>query len=629
MCGIAGYSGWSGNDPLDRMIRVIAHRGPDGQGQARHGGIGLAACRLSIVDLEGGHQPRSSEDGSLWIAFNGEIYNHAEIAEQLRVKGHRFQSRCDTETVLRAFAEWGPACLERFNGMFAFAIHDRKRDRLFLARDRIGIKPLYVWERGGRLLFGSEIKAILEADAVSRTVRRDKILPYLRNRYVPGPDTLLEGIRSVPPAHAGWFENGRLTLRPYWRLPEEPASQAGAARYQEEFERRFETAVRLRLMSDRPVGTFLSGGLDSGLILAAIAREARAGHPTFSIGFGDRWDESSRAAETAAALAAPHHTLRCEAADLEQIPRLIWNLDQPMGDAIILPMFLLAREASKQVKVVLTGEGGDEVLGGYLFHQVLFWTLRLRRRTPGLLTRIAPAVIRRLPAECLSRGFRYPAGLGESGKRKLLDYLELTRRNDPAAWNLHLRSLFDAQQLQALCEPALAPAEGAAAGEPGINSIEGILRLQYRDWLPDNLLLRLDRMTMAVGIEGRVPFLDHRLVEHLAACPTTLKLTAWRDKIAARRLAARWLPRRVVRRPKQTFYVPLERYAQSAAWRELIGTTLTEQRVRRRGYFRWEAVRMLLAHSSTDDFLSLKRVFALAILEWWHMIFIDREILPA
>ncbi|MFQ5349929.1 MAG: asparagine synthase (glutamine-hydrolyzing) [Thermoanaerobaculia bacterium] len=354
------------------MADSMRHRGPDSSGFFRDGEVALGHRRLSIIDVAGGQQPLENEDGSLVLICNGEIYNYQRLRQELIERGHRFRTRSDSEVVLHLYEESGPACLSRLNGMFALALFDRRTRQLFLARDRIGIKPLYYARAGSRFLFASEIKALLRWPALDTEVDALAIHRYLALRYVPGPGTLFHSIHKLPAAHYAIFAEGELQLVRYWQPElwdgEYPYSEQD---YEEQFRELFERSVRRRLISEVPVGAYLSGGLDSSVIVAAFSKLIDRPVKTFSVGFGYSHDEIEQAAETARHLGCDHTQVDCTAEDLLLLPTIVHHLDEPIGDPIVVPMYLLAREATKQVTVILTGEGADEIFGGYLFHRAL------------------------------------------------------------------------------------------------------------------------------------------------------------------------------------------------------------------------------------------------------------------
>ena len=453
MCGIAGALGVR-TDPstLERMLDTIRHRGPDDSGTFIDGELALGIRRLAVIDIANGRQPMFSHDGRLAIVFNGEIYNHREIRARLEAAGARFDTRCDTEVVLRLFEHEGPRCVQSLRGMFAFAIADARENRVFLARDRLGIKPLYLYRAGRTLVFGSEIKALLEHPRVTREPNLRAVEDYLTLRYVPGPDTLFAGIQKVPPAHWAIWRDGKVEFERYWSLEGlAPAkTPLGDAEYSDRFVELFDESVRLRLASDVPVGTFLSGGLDSGAVASSMAAQGDGPVHSFSIGFDWKGDELEAARETATRIGCVHRELVCQPSDFAQLPRLIWHLDEPIGDAIVMPMFLLSSFAREDVTVVLTGEGADETLAGYFMHKALTVAEGYRRALPGPLRGLARRAAALVPPAVLNAFFDYPGTLGGKGKRRLLTFLDLVESGDLDAEYRFLISLFDATDLDRL-----------------------------------------------------------------------------------------------------------------------------------------------------------------------------------
>ncbi len=634
MCGIAGFVGGDAEVAgiIDRMASVIGHRGPDDEGALAGPGFALGHRRLAIIDLAGGHQPMVNADRTLAIVFNGEIYNYRQLMAELKQRGHRFSTNSDTEVILHLYEEEGPDCPRHLHGMFAFAVVDLRKQVLFLARDRLGKKPLYLWQDGGRLAFASEIKALLAFPGVPREPDLVAIDGYLSMRYVPGPRTMFKGIRKLPPGgwlrwRAGAVETGR-----YWSLPPIDRTAGGSDReFQETFDRLFSDAVDLRLVSDVPVGAFLSGGLDSSCIVAAMARRVDGPLHTFSVGFDWSGDETTEAAATARLFGCQHHEVICRPEDMGLLPEIVWHSDQPLGDAIAVPAYLLAREASQHVKVVLSGDGADESLAGYMFHRVIALGHAIRRAVPpALLDGVVAPAVAALPAGLLGRLFDYPAELGEAGKAKLLAYLAALRIDDPTANYRLLISMMDAYDKDGLYTDGFrAGIAGEAAWEtpapsPGEGYLDRLLAAQFTDWLPDNILARLDKMTMAHGLEARTPYLDHRLVEFLRAVPDHLKLgRLGGNKVLLRRWAERMMPRATAWRRKRPFYIPVENYLGHPVFRGLVEETLSPTQVARRGYFRPAAVAGMVGGLRRGEFLGIKRVVALVMLELWHNMFID------
>jgi asparagine synthase (glutamine-hydrolysing) len=629
MCGIFGFAGFEDPRLLERMSKVLAHRGPDGEGYLRCGPVSMGMRRLSIIDLAGGDQPIYNEDRTIAVCYNGEIYNYVELMDELQERGHRFSTRCDTEVLVHGYEEYGIGILERLNGMFAFALYDLRRGELVLARDRAGQKPLYYYHQDGRFLFASEIKAILEADQVERRCNVPALDSYLALRYVPQPETLFDGISVLPAAHYLRLKNGQATMHRYWQLGLSAGGYGKDSDYAEEFEHLFIDSVRLAMRSDVPVAAYLSGGVDSSMVVAVMRRFTDQ-LKTFSLGFGSAIDETGQAEELARRLGCEHQTVRCGPEELARLPRVLWHLERPIGDALILAYFRLAEAASQHGKVVLSGEGADELFGGYSFHKIIQWTEVYHRWVPKAVNRgVAVPLLAAAPVDLLDRFFVYPAHLGTRGKAKTVEYLRQYAARSLNQNYVALRALFDRSERQALYGGSLKElASDAWQGGPEPPAgpfLDRLLSLQFDDWLQDNLLLRQDKNTMAHSLELRAPFLDHRLIELAFRMPPHLKIRGLVDKYVERELARKLLPPENVRRSKNPFYFPLEDFRTRPELQELIQMTLDPERVRRRGYFDPSAVSRLVGLMETGEFLYLKQVLSLVILELWHMVFIDNQ----
>jgi len=634
MCGIYGYVNFEEHDLLRRMGDVIQHRGPDDVGYYTNNKVHLGIRRLSIIDLEGGRQPVYNEDRSIVVVFNGEIYNYLELSAELRRQGHRFRSRSDTEVLVHAYEEYGIDFLEKLNGMFAFALYDTRKQEFFLVRDRMGIKPVYYYYQYGKFLFASEVKAILESDSVERRCDTDCIDSYLKLRYVPQPKTMFHGINTLP---AGYYlrikEKQFQTIR-YWQIPLHNGGYHKNAYYNDLFEDRFLHAIKLRMRSDVPVGAYLSGGVDSSLVVAGMKRFVDR-IKTFSIGFESPIDETSDARKLASLLQCDHHEVECLPQHFDLLPKVIWHLERPIGDALILAYYLLAEEAAKHVKVVLAGEGADEIFGGYLFHKVIKWTQIYSNIVPDSVTqRVLVPLVDYMPVGLLNKYFIHPAYLGHKGKQKLVAYLKhYSKRSLTDNYNC-LKTLFDLEERNSLYTEAFKKSvvEDVISSNLDQDTTNGkvpfldqLLALQFDDWLQDNLLLRQDKNTMAHSLELRVPFLDHKLVELAFQVPPTLKVHGFTDKYIERELARRMLPRENARRSKNPFYIPVEYFHKHPQIRNLIRLTLNQGQVERRGYFHYPAVKSLIDKMESGEFIYAKQVIALVILELWHLVFIDKQ----
>jgi asparagine synthase (glutamine-hydrolysing) len=630
MCGICGYAGLHAPGLLERMTDSIRHRGPDDEGHFCEGDIGLGMRRLSIIDVAHGQQPITNEDGSLVIVFNGEIYNYRPLRDELLARGHTLRTESDTEVILHLYEDEGPACLQRLNGMWGLAIWDRRQRRLFIARDRLGEKPMYFLRQGRSLLFASEMKALLRHDGWQAAVEPQAVHQYLALRYVPGPGTLLKGVEKLPAAHYALWEDGNLTLHRYWT----PAPYAGPfprtdGEYLEGFASHFERSVKMRLVSEVPLGAYLSSGVDSGTIVAAMSRLGAAPVRTFTVGFGFARDEMEAAASTARQLGCVHTEIECRPEHVDLMPEIVWHLDEPIGDPIVLPMYQLAREAKKSVTVILAGEGADEILGGYLFHKVLLRSRQVGRWIPGALIQ---ALLRPVPPAVLNLAFDYPAALGARGKQKIVDFAGMVDEASLArAWR-HVISLFDERDTLDLYTPELRAAVGGRPPWPqtpnlpsSIPLLNRILDLPFHDWLPDDILTKQDKVSMASGVEVRVPFLDPDLVEYALRLPPHLKIRRNTVKVALREYARRVLPPPAANRGKQAFYVPLERFMREQRYLDMVEDVLSDRVVRERGWFEPAVVARIRERTLTGDFLYAKQVFSLLSLELWHRIFVDRR----
>ncbi|MCH8083093.1 MAG: asparagine synthase (glutamine-hydrolyzing) [Myxococcales bacterium] len=631
ICGVIGLAGEEGTQLVDRMTASIHHRGPDETGQFAEGGVALGHKRLSIIDLGGGQQPMRTPDGRYVLVYNGEIYNYRELRDELAAEGVAFRTESDTEVLLELLRTRGPAALERLNGMFAFAFWDREARELLLARDRIGIKPLYYVEAPNCFLFASETKALLHHPGWKRALNPHAIQDYLALRYVPGDRGLLQEVRRLAPGHWMKVRGQELEIERYWSPPIHTGGYPKSEdEYLDELAERLEASVRRRLISDVPVGAYLSGGLDSSVLVALMSKQLSQPVKTFSVGFGYEHDELSEAAATARLLGTDHTEVTCSASDVMLLPDIVYHSDEPLGDAIAIPMYKLAREAKKQVTVILTGEGADEIFGGYLFHKILWAADWYARLVPsGVRRRVVEPLASLVPASVLNLAFRYPAYLGDRGKLKALDYLEMAGSGDLDRGYRHLISLFDQRDTESIYTPEFEEQLRGASRlwEPPVDCegprFDQLLRLQFGHWLQDNMLLRNDKMSMAHAIEGRVPFLDHELVEFAFRLPRKLRLRRMTGKYILRRFAERVLPRATAQRRKMPFYVPIENYFQHAEFVELMEDVLGEESVRQRGIFRPEAVARLRQSMHARDFLLVKQAFSLITLELWFRSFVD------
>lgn len=638
MCGIAGVLNFNGapveNGLISRMTRLLSHRGPDGSGTFVSGAVGLGHTRLAIIDLsETGRQPLFNDDGRLAIVYNGECYNHKALRAELEARGHRFRSTSDTEVVLRGYEEHGLAFVEKMIGMFAFAIWDGRREELVLCRDRVGIKPLYLWRDGARLAFASEIKPLLEAGAPTELAAA-ALSSYLSLRYVPGPATLFKGIEKLTPGTTLVFgRDGAFRRKTYWDL----RSIAEKSRLSEDaaakrFYDLLDESVGLCLESDVPVGAFLSGGLDSSAVTALMSRR-RKDVDTFTVSIGGEADEAAQARELAASLGLTNTSLGLTAADLDRYNDAVWHLEEPIGDSIILPTFLLAREAAKKVKVVQIGEGADEILAGYVHQFVMTQGERLSplaRLVPGTLL---AGLTKVMPQSVWDAVFPYPGKMGRQGVDRVLGYAGALG-NPPRAY-LELVGLFGQAQKRELLAGGLANA-ALATGEPEAaftsywkelkNPVfqNKLLELDLRYWNTDYTMLRIDKLTMASSLEARVPFLDHRLIELCLTLPAAFKTKGRERKHLMRQALAgkKLLPETTRRAAKTPFHLSPEK-SFGAGFEAFINEVLSDAAVKKRGLFSAKTVSRLKARGSARELAESKQLMALAVFELWAKQYLD------
>jgi asparagine synthase (glutamine-hydrolysing) len=631
MCGIAGFVSADALPADERgraiaMRDVLAHRGPDGAGLYADDHAFLAHRRLSIVDLAGGHQPLANEDERVWVTYNGEIYNHADVRAELLAAGHTYRTRSDTETIVHAYEQWGDDCVHRFRGMFAFALWDAPKRRLLLVRDRLGVKPLY-WARcGNRLLFASEIKAILESGFVQARPNHAVVSEVLATRYTSGAETMFEEIFKLLPGHRLVFEDGSVRIEKYWDLPldgPDPAlERAGEAALVERFRALLQESVRLRLMADVPLGLFLSGGIDSSAVAALMAREIDRPIDAFSVAFADRrFSELAYARQAARSVGANSHEIVIDDRDFfGALPRLIWHEDEPIAHPSSVPLHFVSALARQHVKVVLTGEGSDELLAGYGKYPraLVNW------RAGGIYERMVPRAMRAAVAAAVVP--QLPGAIGRYARRS---FLAVPRQ--PAAMFLDTFAGVPLGLQHTLLDPAVTSGRDPYAASleyfARVNGSSSVLgKLLYTDvktYLVE-LLMKQDQMSMSTSIESRVPFLDHKLVEFAARLPDRLKLNGFTTKRILREAIAGIVPDEILTRPKMGFPVPFSSWVRNG-WNKVAGDVLLDRRSRERGLIRPEAVSRLLQEHRDGTCTGGDAIWALVNLELWYRTFIDGD----
>jgi asparagine synthase (glutamine-hydrolysing) len=635
MCGIAGIMQFGrdarvNRDTLRQMCAVMAHRGPDDDGFYVSGAVGLGMRRLSIVDLATGHQPISNEDETAWIVFNGEIYNHAELRQQLQKKGHRYRTQSDTETIIHLYEEYGRDCVRHLRGMFAFAIWDARKKRLFIARDRLGIKPLYYRLTSESLVFGSEIKVVL-AEGARPEFHRQVLPEYLAFGYISGAETFYDGILKLMPGHTMEVDpDGSVSIEPYWDLPVTPEdSHHGEAYYVEQYRDLLEQAVNSHLMSDVPLGVFLSGGVDSSAVAALMTKLRRAPVETFSVGYAeDAYSELPYARIVAEHLNSVHHEVLVSREQFfDALPRLIWHEDEPIAWPSSVPLYFVARLARERVKVVLTGEGSDETLGGYARYAFTLKNASLDRYYRGLV----PGAVRRHIRNAIQDS---SLTLISAPLRRKLAHTPLARDGNSWAslyFDNFLCAFSEREQQSLLADEVIAEFK---AGVPYQNSLEYwdrssgdmLQRLLYTDiktYLVE-LLMKQDNMSMAASVESRVPFLDHVLVEFATNIPRQFQLRGLSGKRVLKKAVQDLLPHSILYRTKLGFPTPWSRWL-AGPQLQVLRDLLLEPRSMERKLFKRAAIERLFDEHKADRVDHYDRIWRLLNLELWHRVCVEGE----
>ena len=627
MCGIAGKAGTAPVAESDvlRMCNAIAHRGPDDWGTFVEGGVGLGMRRLSIVDLAGGHQPMSNEDGTVVVVFNGELYNFPSLHDEVVAKGHRFKTRCDTEALVHLYEEYGDGMVARLRGMFAFAIWDRTRRRLLVARDHFGQKPLFYTEGGGQLTFASEIKALLADDPSLAELSPFALDQYLTMRFVHPPETFFSRIRALPPAHYMVWENGRSRVERYWSLNYGPKWTYSEGETLDRIDELLAETVKLHLLSDVPVGAFLSGGLDSTLIASYAARTLGSELRTFSMGIPYRdLNELPAAAAVAAKYGTQHHAEEVTPSVVEDLPRLVSALDEP-ADPLSICLLHLARMTARHVKVVLGGDGGDELFGGYDRYAADRWLDTYRAVPEVVRNALSTQVLKRLPDQFTFKSFTHKLRwvdlmARKTGGERYSESLQFFWFNEAHRAELYAPE-FRSQLLNTRPDACLLELYAAPNAEA---SIDRMMYVDAMSRLPGQSLTILDRATMAYSLESRSPFLDPRFAEFMARVPTGLKIKGRQLRYLERRLGERYLPPEVLRRKKQGFASPLM-YILEGEVRALAPRLLLDSELVRAGYLRAERMKQLVDEHLARRYDHGNRIWLLLSAEVWYRRYISRR----
>lgn len=627
MCGIHGFIQLDGTpaDPtlLPEMGRVTAHRGPDDEGMHTEGPCAIGMRRLSIIDLAGGYQPISSQDGCLWLVCNGEIYNFRELRRELEARGHHFKTHSDSEVVLYAYVEYGDSFVERLNGMFGFALWDGTRRRLLIGRDRLGIKPIYVANDGRRLAFASEAKALLELPGMDRALDPSAVASYLQLGYVPAPQSMFRGIRKLPPATLLIVENGKIAQRRYWQVPQVVDHSLSEEDWSEQVYAHMERSVRMQMVSDVPLGAFLSGGVDSSGVVGFMARATNDRIKTYAIGFEGSgadafYNELPYARRVAELFGTEHREIVVKPDVVALLPRLLWHMDEPVSDTAFITTFLVSEFARRDVKVILSGVGGDELFGGYRRYLGNHYQARFER-LPRWVRAGATALGKKLPSD------RHSPLLNTLRLAK--GFLASTTQRFDERYGSYVQ-VFSPEATKRLLN---------VKSDEGYDAIESAFRLAKSDdalnrmmvvdaetQLPDDLLMLTDKMSMATSLECRVPLLDHELVELAARIPEKVKIRGGHLKHVMKKALANMLPPDILDRKKRGFGTPMGAWLKNDL-KPLLTRTLDEPTVRARGLFDHGVVRKLVADHDANRVDGTDQLLSLLNLEIWSRIYLDRR----
>ncbi len=628
MCGICGIARTENSPPISSsllaaMCETLAHRGPDDQGVHTEKKVGLGSRRLSIIDLEKGHQPLSNEDGTVWISHNGEVYNFPDLRKELLSRGHKFRTKTDTETIVHGYEEWGEDFVHKLRGMFAFSLWDGREEKLILARDRIGIKPLYYTLLEDKtLVYGSELKAILKHPRVYRSLNPEALDLYLTLEYIPAPYSIFRNISKLPAGHLLIYKEGEIHLKKYWKLEHQDKfpskiSKSRINSLMDELYALIKEAVQLRLISDVPLGAFLSGGIDSSSLVGMMHESGTSPIKTFSIGFEDTtYDELHHARRVAKAFETEHEEFLLKPKALELTDKLIRHLDEPLGDFSIFPTYLVSQMARAHVKVILSGDGGDEVFGGYEHYQAQKLS---RFPIPFLFRHILNPLIRTIPPSHKKKGTwnkirRFGQGLENATGDRHLRWMKFLTENDK-------KSLYSPELQAELGEAkplnATFPFDELYRSSTRFDALNREFFLDLKTYLVDDILVKVDRMSMATSLETRVPLLDHKIVEFVYSLPGDLKLHGFTTKWIFKKTMERLLPPQNIYRKKEGFSIPIKHWLRTEL-KDLLLDHLNARRIREEGLFRFESIeKMITQHLGKKENFS-HQLWALLVFEIWR-----------
>ena len=626
MCGITGIIGKTNEELLHKMTESLIHRGPDDSGYyIEPNTVALGHRRLSIIDITGGKQP--FKIGDYCLIYNGEIYNYLELKAELEKLGHIFKTKSDTEVLLRSFIQYGPKCLEKLNGIFAFAIWNSNTKELFLARDRFGVCPLYYSMVNSSFYFASETKALLKVPEIKKDLNCQAIDEYLTFRYVRSEITLFKDIKKFPPAHFAIYKGGNCYLQRYWELNDNNSNDGHS--FQDSIEKYRELlndSVKIcALNSDVPVGAYLSSGIDSSSIVSLMSQYSKV--KTFTIGFNSDIDELNESKEIAKRSGTEHNEILLNKSDWELLPKIIYHLDEPVGDPVILPTYCLSSFASKSVKVILTGDGADELLGGYVHHQSFLRLGKILKFVSSDKLQNLGSVLKFIPANLINIFFPYPAKLSESGKKRAITFLNSI--SCETSMYLNFASLFTQGETDRLYDKGFKEklstvnhnhVKSLFNGKLEANTLfHRVVSLDLQSWLPNQILHKSDRLLLANSLEGRQPFLDYRLAEFVYNLPDNYKTSFTQTKLILRKAMENILPKENINLKKKAFYLPINGHF-FPEYQALVKQNLTSENTKLvdKEILSKDALTSLVkGNIDKTDILTTKKLFALAVLELW------------
>ena len=610
-----------GVETLRRMLNTIGHRGPDAEGMYRSGRVGLGHKRLKIIDLTTGKQPLSNEDGTVWVTYNGEVYNYKELTEYLVKKGHQFKTSSDTEVIVHLYEEFGEDCVKQLRGMFSFALWDDRKKILLLARDRVGIKPLYYCQTQESLLFASEIKAILTDPSVQAEIDPALLDSFLTYFYVPGPQTLFKNIRKLEPGHYMTVKNGQVKVTQYWELSFDKVSKKfGEA--EEELEHLLSQTVRDHMISDVPVGVLLSGGVDSSGVLSFAVENTHQSVSTFTVGFdGGCTDERPYARLAAKSFGAVNHEVTITPREFWKfLPKYVWHMEEPVCEPPAVALYYVSKLAREYVTVLLSGEGGDEAFAGYQSYRNIFWLEKIKT----WLGPLAGVAGRLIPGSNSRTGVSRYGKYGPLMRTSLEDHYYSHSSAPYEFFNRHYSDLYSPEFLATIQRRSRAQvSQRHFARVKGLDPLDQMLYVDTKTWLPDDLLIKADKMTMANSLELRVPLLDHRVLEFAASLPASYKLKNHKMKHILKKALSRRVPSEILNRKKTGFPVPYSGWL-SHELRKAVSEVLLDETALARGYFRRGALEAMMNPPSGQQYS--KELFSLVTLELWHRTFLHQEV---